>query len=319
MNKVQTTNNKAFPKIRNILINDNAIEKLTETFLNEELDTLESNLFEDRWSLPEIFNLTLIFNAMNFCYWAQQGEPKWTIEINGKSLDGSIALAKLVEKAATEDRRFLDWGYLHKLSWKKFRKMFEGSNTAIPLIKERYDNLFSLASDMLSQYQGSSDNLLKATSFCASRMLKRLSTLKCFEDESVFENEIVYFWKRAQLQVKMFNDIRESFGYKPMQNLHVLTAFADYKVPQLLRHLGILRYSKELSEKVDNYKLIPKDSRLENEIRISTVVAVEKISSAANAKGIRILPSHVDSILWNRAASNMHLMKPYHRTYTTSY
>lgn len=308
-----------FQKVNNVSIDSTAIDAFAESLLSEKLNTSELNIFKNKWSLSEIFKLTLIFNAMNFCYWAEQGAPKWTININGENLDGSIALVRLIEKLASKNPQFLNWGYLHKLSLSSFRKMFEGANVAIPLIEERHENLVSLANDMLTQFEGSSDNLLKATSYCAARMLKKLSALKCFVDESVFEGKTIYFLKRAQLQVKMFNDIREHFGYKPMQNLHILTAFADYKVPQLLRHLGILSYSKELSETVDNYNLIPKDSILENEIRIATIVAVERIASAANEKGVKILPSQIDSILWNRAASNKDTMKPYHRTYTAAY
>ncbi len=319
MNKVRVTNNRMFRKVNNVSIDSNAIDAFTESLLSTNLSISELNIFEKKWSLSEMFKLTLIFNAMNFCYWSEQGKPKWIVSIKGENLDGSIALVKLIEKTATETPQFLDWNYLQKLSLNSFRKTFEGSNVVIPLIKERHENLISLATDMLTEYEGSSDNLLKVTSYCAARMLKRLSALKSFEDKSVFEGETIYYWKRAQLQVKMFNDIREYFEYKPMQNLHILTAFADYKVPQLLRHLGILSYSKELSETVDNYNLIPKDSKLENEIRIATIVAVERISLVASKKGIRIVPSQIDSILWNRAASNKDAMKPYHRTYTAAY
>lgn len=319
MNKVRITSNKMFRKVNDVSINSMAIDVFTESLLSTKLNTSELSIFEKKWSLSQIFKLTLIFNAMNFCYWAKHGEPKWTIHINGENLDGSIALVKLIEKSVTDNPRFLDWEYLPTLSIDRFRKMFEGSNIMIPLIQERHANLVSLALDIRSKYGGSSDNLLIESSYCAAKMLKRLSSMKCFEDKSVFDGETVYFWKRAQLQVKMFNDIRKRFGYKPMRNLQILTAFADYKVPQLLRHLGILHYSKKLSEMVDNYALIPKDSGLENEIRIASIVAVEKISSVANSKGIKILPSQVDSILWNRSASNRDSMKPYHRTYTTAY
>jgi len=34
----------------------------------------------------EKLNFIFVFNSLNFCYW---GEPKWTIEYEGKKIDGA--------------------------------------------------------------------------------------------------------------------------------------------------------------------------------------------------------------------------------------
>ena len=44
--------------------------------------------------------------------------------------------------------------------------------------------------------------------------------------------------------------------------------FADYRVPQILRHVRILRYSAALSETVDSLKVVPFGSDEETEIRL---------------------------------------------------
>lgn len=51
----------------------------------------------------------------------------------------------------------------------------------------------------------------------------------------------------------------------------LLTAFADYQVPRVLRGKGILIYSKEVAALVDNQVLVPEGSPVEMAIRAATV------------------------------------------------
>ena len=53
--------------------------------------------------------------------------------------------------------------------------------------------------------------------------------------------------------------------------------FADYRVPQILRELDILKYSEGLSKLVDSETELPYSSEYEVEIRALTIVAVEEI------------------------------------------
>jgi len=56
-----------------------------------------------------------------------------------------------------------------------------------------------------------------------------------------------------------------------------VTAFADYKLPQVLQHVGILQYSPSLEHKVDNGIFLEAGSPEELEIRENTIWAVELI------------------------------------------
>ena len=53
--------------------------------------------------------------------------------------------------------------------------------------------------------------------------------------------------------------------------------FADYRVPQILRHLKIFEYSDHLAKIVDNNIELAYSSTEEIEIRAATVLAVELI------------------------------------------
>lgn len=300
-------------------IDERAIERFVDQIGTKSPGESELNLFNRQWDLSEFFKLSLIFNSMNFCYWAMPGEKKWSITIDGKPLDGAIALARLLEGIAARQPGFLDWSHLANLQLDEFGDLFANSQGQIPLLPERHANLTCLAGCIQNQHGGDSDQILQKSEGCAQKLLELLVAMPCFYDQSTFEGIPVYFYKRAQLQVKMFSDYQKNQTGQPLNNLDYLTAFSDYKVPQILRHLKIMSYSPALTKTIDNYQPIPKDSKEENEIRIATIIAVDQIASTAKAKGLDLNPAQIDSLLWSRASANEDPMKPYHRTLTTAY
>lgn len=67
--------------------------------------------------------------------------------------------------------------------------------------------------------------------------------------------------------------------------VHRLTMFADYRVPVVLRQLGILRYSADLASAVDSKALLDPGSEVEQEIRGCCIAAVEALRVALEARG----------------------------------
>jgi hypothetical protein len=71
--------------------------------------------------------------------------------------------------------------------------------------------------------------------------------------------------------------------------------FADYRVPQTLRLVGIFEYNISLSAKIDLHDTVSHENELpyssieEVEIRACTVVAVEKIMQAIKYLGSKEL------------------------------
>lgn len=118
------------------------------------------------------------------------------------------------------------------------------------------------------------------------------------------------FLKRAQLALAMHAGASAARGKK--LDLSDLTAFADYQVPRLLRAMGLISYSKELSAKVDGLELIEAGSREELAIRSATILACAEL---ANARGVS--EADVDNFLWlNRDAAGA---EPFHLTITEAY
>ena len=59
--------------------------------------------------------------------------------------------------------------------------------------------------------------------------------------------------------------------------ISALTMFADYRVPQILHHLGILVYPPSLQEKLRNDENVPPGSDEEISLRAASIVSVERM------------------------------------------
>ncbi|MDO4504141.1 MAG: queuosine salvage family protein, partial [Clostridia bacterium] len=87
-----------------------------------------------------------------------------------------------------------------------------------------------------------------------------------------------------------------------------LIGCADYKIPQVLRALGITEYDKELSYMVDNKKEIEISSKYEVEIRASQIFVLGYIKNRLNSfKSVDI-----NDFLFNYSKKLKNIVKPYH-------
>ena len=55
--------------------------------------------------------------------------------------------------------------------------------------------------------------------------------------------------------------------------------FADYRVPQILRHIGVLSYNEELAKTIDAETELAYSGKHEVELRAATVITVDTILS----------------------------------------
>ena len=94
----------------------------------------------------------------------------------------------------------------------------------------------------------------------------------------------VYIWKRAQILVAETwaafypEDPSSAHPLFPAgAAIHELTMFADYRVPQILHHLGILWYPASLLKLLDARTPLASGSAEELSIRAASIVAVDCI------------------------------------------
>lgn len=127
------------------------------------------------------------------------------------------------------------------------------------------------------------------------------------------------FQKRAQLAAAMLFEAFGGAGWGRLARTDELTVFADYKLPQVLRRLGILNYDAELTETIRSRALIPAGHRREVELRIATIWAAELMRRELARRVPGITALHVDYWLWYAGRQQGPGVEPYHRTLTTAY
>ena len=96
-------------------------------------------------------------------------------------------------------------------------------------------------------------------------------------------------------------------------DLEQLTIFADYKLPQVLRHYHVLEYDLTLAQRIDNQELLPAESREEVEIRAVTLRACECLRRMMLQHGCVMAAAEIDRRLWLMGQQSTD-MRPYHDT-----
>lgn len=263
-------------------------------------------------------NWLLALDAINFSFWSQDAADRWEVEYRGERLDGYWALAAAMTRAVEEGTRLWDARTLAGLTQGDAYRIFRGKGL-IPLIADRLNNLREVGQVLLEKHQGQFIHALAAAEGSAARLVALLSQdFPSFNDVAQCQGREVRFYKRAQLLVSDLWGAFDGKGWGGFADLEVLTAFADYKLPQVLREYGVLEYSPELAAKVDVRSTIPAGSPEEVEVRAATVQACELLRDKLTELGILLCAFQVDWLLWQEA-QGMKAKHPYHLTRTICY
>jgi len=190
----------------------------------------------------------------------------------------------------------------------------------IPLFEERVAHVREVGQVLLERFDGQFANAIASTGASAVELVLLLAAcFPSFRDIAMWNGIPVPFYKRAQICVA---DIHAGFHgrqWGAFHDLEQLTAFADYKLPQLLRRHGVLEYAADLAVTVDAQQPIAPGSPAEVEIRAATVWAVEFLRRALAAYGTERTASEIDYRLWADSQSRQDDDRPYHRTRTIFY
>lgn len=291
--------------------------KIIKNFLVQNKDLSEAGVVVTGNTDIDI-QLSLIIDSINFCFWAEKGHDKWTVEWpKGSTVGGWYSLLNSFRRALDSETDLSNAGVIADLSFEQAKKIFLGTNgVQMPLLKQRVENLNETGGVLLEKFDGEFKNLLGQSNYDAIDLVKLvLKDFKSFQDKTKFNGKDVFFYKRAQIVAQDINLLLKKKNGE-LKNIDQLTAFVDYKLPQIFRDMGLLKYSKSLAEKIDNYVLIGKDSKEEIEIRSATVWAVELIRQDLGGK---YLASDIDNAVWLISQDQKKVKKPYHRTYTIYY
>jgi len=301
--------------------------KINEKKLNEFCKKFNKKNIKHWWKVAP-FNLSklsekeklmflFVFNSLSFSYW---GYPKWTIKHKGERITtASFGMIASLGKALEEGIPILNPLFLSRITKKELKNILK-ANVEIPLINERLKILREIGKILIRKFEGDITNIIKESEKDAMKLLDLLvKNFPFLNDTQTYKAKKIYFYKRAQLFI---SDIYQSFdekSYGELKNISNLTACADYKLPQILRKLGILSYSKNLAEKIDNKREIKEGLEEEIEIRANTIWAVEKMKNILKKRIPKIQSIYINDYLWTEATKIPYSDKPYHLTRTTSY
>jgi hypothetical protein len=261
-------------------------------------------------------NWLLVLDALNFSFW---GEPRWRVEYRGELLNGYTALAAALTRAVEEGVPITDASYLATITADQLGHVLRGEGT-IPMLDRRLENLHEVGDLLLSRYDGSFGRAIESCGGSAVRLVRLLvNELLSFDDIADHSGAEVRIYKRAQILTADLHGAFHGQSLGRFTDLEQLTAFADYKLPQILRHMGILIYIPSLIQKVEARFLLPAGSREEVEIRANTIWAVELMRRALARHGSTLRSFELDWWLWNEAQRFGPSDEPYHLTRTIYY
>ena len=268
-------------------------------------------------------NVTLVLDALNFCFWADPGEDRWQITYQGEVLDGYWALAAAIKRAIDKNECPLwDADFLANITDDDANAIFHprgASSGRIPMFRTRVANLREVGKVLSRKYDGWFGAAIEAAEGSATALVQRVvRDFPSFDDVTTYAGRPVRLYKRAQILASDLYGALDGHGWGDLRDLEQLTAFADYKVPQLLRAEGILVYDPDLAAQIADREHLAPESPEEVEIRAATVWGVELLRRALAGRNVTARAFEIDWYLWT-LAQGRHDMEPYHRTRTVFY
>lgn len=267
-------------------------------------------------------NWMLLVDSLNFCFWGEPDEPRWSVEWRGQTWDGYYALAAACTRAMDEGVPLADAAFLADLTAEQLAAALRPAPgcPSIPLFDERLANAREVGRVLGERYDGQMSHVIEAAEKDAVTLALLLARdFSSFADVAEWNEQPVPLLKRAQICVADINTDFGGTGLGALRGIERLTAFADYKLPQMLRREGVLVDEPELAELIKSYTLIPPGADAEVEIRAATVWAVELLRQALARAGIQQTASAIDYRIWLESQSAPSDGVPYHRTRTIYY
>jgi len=268
--------------------------------------------------IRRLLDYIIVLDSLNFCFWSENDVEKWRIDHDGMKYGGYFALALALKRFFEANPAKADFKYLAQISFGEFSDIFKGDGV-IPLLKKRWEILRAVSRVVLDKYSGNSERLVLSGSHQASKFVSKMAKeLPSFNDEAMYNGKKVYLWKRAQILAADIYGATRGAGVGYFEDLDYLTAFPDYKLPQILNYWGVMEYSPGLLKKIKEKQLIKAGSKEEVELRSATVWAVEYLKEALTKNGRRLRSFEIDWFLWSES-KRVQMNRTHHLTETIYY
>jgi hypothetical protein len=248
---------------------------------------------------------------------------KFQVDYAGKHWSDSDALFACMKRALDKGLPMLDGKFLATLTRPQLKEIFAG-NIEMPMLDEKLQVWRQVGAVLAEKYNGRFHNFTKS---CPPRLYdngaglidRLVKEFPRFNDVSPYDGETIKIYKLPQLGIWLVYSALRKSGQFPIEDIHKMTAFADYIVPVALRLLGITSYSPELEHAINTYQMIPPDSPREVEIRAHCIYATALLTEEINnlrPKEQQIIIPQIDARLWTHYHTTSW---PHHLTKTIMY
>lgn len=324
---------KAKRELNHIIINKNRIDKLAAEWATEEFRLPDwrapvfPNESEAGTSVDNVLDFLFIGNSINFAFRNFNSDDKFVAEYDGIEWGGAFGMWACLKRAYDQGTPILDGEYLSTLSRKDIETLFKPADgKSIPMLDERHQILRHVGDRLATEYDGRFHNFIAD---CPPRLFaegegivdRLVEEFPSFNDVGTLQkpgSDIrVCFHKRAQLAPAMAYGRFHGTPKFELSDPSAFTVFADYNLPNVLRHFGVLEYDPTLRSTIDNRELIDAGSREEVELRVATIAGADLLIKVLNRRRESLVYGpHMDYKLFSVRDD---VDTPVHKTQTTAY
>jgi len=257
-------------------------------------------------------NVCLLVDCLNFCFWSPR---PWSVAYRGRTWTRTYAMYAGVLRAIERDAAWLTAERWARADDGDVAGLFAGEGE-VPLAAERRAVLNETGRCLAEQFGGEFAAAVTRVDGDARRLAYLLAeSFPSFRDAATYRGRSVAFLKRAQICAADLHHWWRRGGGDGLKAVEALTVFADYRLPQYLRHVGIIDVTPELATRIEREEALSAGGVEEVELRAVTIVASELIRREWDG----VVPAYLlDYVLWLRA-HDPEVQVKHHRTKTVFY
>lgn len=271
----------------------------------------------------ELIDFVLLAASIDFALTDFSTGARFEIDYAGRRWSDSNALFACLVRALDDGTDLTDGRWLRDVSRAQLAKIFAGS-IELPMLDERAEILREIGEILVTSHGGRFRHVIDVA---APRLYDDghgvlevlVREFPRFRDVSTYAGCEVHIYKLTQLAIWMLYTSLGEFGGLRIDDLHRMSAFADYIVPVGLRLMGAISYSDELERRINGRELIARDSPEEVEIRAATLYACALLTAEINLRRpaeLQVIVPQIDARLW----THFHVTTwPHHLTRTIMY
>ncbi|CAF1933450.1 unnamed protein product [Rotaria magnacalcarata] len=329
-------------RARHVSINSSCLRKLADTISCAMMDGectpddwIGSDVGPPKGNDQSTIDWIFLASTLNFSFWTDDNQNEsYCRKYKNNIYYGYYALCVAINQALDDGMDIINAEYYSKLTHDQIKYIFRSTENSseLPMLNERLNILRETGSILLKEYDGHFSRCIEQSGGSAVDLVELIvKKFPAYRDEAVYDGQKVSFYKRAQILVADIWGCFNGHGFGHFTDMDGLTMFADYRIPQVLSHEGVLIYSNELKCRLERKEEIPFGDRDECEIRAASILAVQLIVNQANEKiplekdtgdgGQRLNAPLVDVYLWRRRRQFTDLYKqtPFHRARSIFY